>query len=108
MQSRPVPADDLWNTTSLHHTACCEHELHKVTLLAWAGVKTTSNTHAELLMQRHSAALISITIVEIDCVIDCLQALLLLRTNRMQRHHLQDTVPVQSALHVVHCVQQRV
>ncbi len=101
-------ADDLWSATSLRHSACCEHELAKLTVLAWADVKTTSKTHAERLMQRHSAALVSTTILDIDCVIDCLQALLLLMTNRMQRHHLQGTVPVWSALHVVHCVQDRV
>ena len=105
MHSRPVLAGDLWNSTSLHHTACCQHELGKVTVLAWANVKTTSKTHAELLVQYHSAAPISITIV-----IDCLQApaLLLLATNRMQGTNLHGTVPVQSAPHVVHCVQERV
>ncbi len=85
MHSRPVVADDLWNITSLHYTVCCKHELDKLTVLAWADIKTTSKTHAELLMQRHSAARTYITIA-----LDCLQlpAVLLLATNRMQRHHL--------------------
>ena len=60
------------------------NELDKLTGLAWrADVKTTSMTHAELLMQRHNAALISVAIV-----IDYPQAVLLLATNRMQRHQL--------------------
>ena len=60
------------------------NELDKLTGLAWrADVKTTSMTQAELLMQRHNAALISVAIV-----IDYPQAVLLLATNRMQRHQL--------------------
>ncbi len=71
MHSRLVLAVDLWNTTSLRHTACWKHELDKLTVLAWADVdtwadvKTTSMTHAELLMQRHSAALKSTTKVRL-------------------------------------------
>lgn len=56
-------------------------------------------------MQRYSAAHTYIIIA-----LDCLQvpALLLLATNKMQGTNLQGAVSVWSALHAVHCVQDRV